>query len=264
MATKNENHALLLGAYKDIAKVLTENGITFFGMYGTALGAVRHKGIIPWDDDIDIAVFGKDLDKVNEALTEGLDPERYYYHNPSADSHPHVIIKTPDFEKELEERRLNFIDIFLLVDYPASSVRYALSYPCIGFELLSHKMVEEHDSRIIKGLFYGIQSVARKMGRLFAKENSPMVCIREVKVSKYCWPRRCFDETVEMEFEDTTMPIPAGYDEILTKMYGDYMTPPPEDQRFGAGGYPYSLMNDYLEDQGKGKKHRRMSSSDLP
>ena len=238
MAPTNDNHAVLLSAYKDIAKVLRDSGITFFGMYGTAIGAVRHKGIIPWDNDLDIAVFGKDLDRVNKALTEGLDPQKYYYHNPSADSHPHVMIRTDDFERDLAESRVSFIDIFLLVDYPEPPLRYALSYPFIGFELFSHKMIREHDSRFVKGFFYAVLHISRKMSRLFTRRDCKTVCIREVKVSKFKWPRSWFEGTVDMEFEDTTMPVPSGYDEILTSIYGDYMTPPPEDQRAGAQRLP--------------------------
>ena len=66
------------------------------------------------------------------------------------------------------------------------------------------------------------------------------------------------------DFEDISMPIPHNYDKVLTEFYGDYMTPPPEDQRSGASGYPYSLMADYLEDKAGGQKHRRMSGKDMP
>jgi len=47
-------------------------------------------------------------------------------------------------------------------------------------------------------------------------------------------------------------------------MYGDYMTPPPESEKTGAGSYPYSLYNDYLEDTGRRKKHSRLSQSVMP
>ena len=136
-----ENHDALLQAYKDIASLFDGAGIRYYAVYGTAIGTLRHKGFIPWDDDLDIAIFADDLDKASKVLSEGLDPEKYYYHVPSADSHPHVIVKTPDFDTALRERRVTFIDIFLLLDYPDSAVRRGLMFPSIGFELLSHKII---------------------------------------------------------------------------------------------------------------------------
>jgi len=69
----SDNHAALLQAYKDISAILEREGITYYAAYGTAIGAVRHNGIIPWDDDLDLAVYGADLDRVNEALCRNLD-----------------------------------------------------------------------------------------------------------------------------------------------------------------------------------------------
>ncbi len=136
-----ENHDALLQAYKDIARLFDGAGIRYYAAYGTAIGALRHKGFIPWDDDLDIAIYADDLDRASEVLSGGLDPEKYYYHVPSADSHPHVIVKTPDFDAALREHRVTFIDIFLLLDYPDSAVRRGLMFPFVGFELLSHKII---------------------------------------------------------------------------------------------------------------------------
>lgn len=137
----SDNHDALLQAYKDIARVLDGAGIRYYAAYGTAIGTVRHRGFIPWDDDLDLAISADDLDRANEALSSGLDPQRYYYHVPSADSHPHVVIRTPDFDSALREKRVSFIDIFLLLGYPDTVVRRALMFPSIGFELLSHKVI---------------------------------------------------------------------------------------------------------------------------
>jgi lipopolysaccharide cholinephosphotransferase len=257
-----DNHSELLEGYKDIASVLDRHGITFYGFFGTTIGAVRHKGFIPWDDDLDIAIFAKDLDEVNRVLSEELDPQKYYYHNPSADSHPHVIIKTDDFETTLRNRKATFIDIFVLTDFPDSKIRQYLMYPFCGFELLSHKMIDEHPG--VKGLFYGIMHISRKFIRMISQKDSKMVSHRAVEVWHYTWYREDFGTPLMVDFEDTKMPIPCNYDRILTMFYGDYMTPPPEDKRSGATGYPYGLLNDYLEDTSGGKKHPRLSSDDLP
>ena len=56
---------ILLLMYKDIKKILDKHGITFYIQYGTAIGALRHNGLIPWDDDIDILVWEKDMDEIN-------------------------------------------------------------------------------------------------------------------------------------------------------------------------------------------------------
>ena len=106
-----DNHSELLESFKAISAVLERHGVTYYGVYGTAIGAVRHNGFIPWDDDLDIGIFAKDLDLVSKILKEELDPDKFYYHQPSADSHPHVIYKGPDFEERLKNRSVSFIDL---------------------------------------------------------------------------------------------------------------------------------------------------------
>ncbi len=260
----NDNHAELLQGYKDIAEVLNRHGITFYGMYGTALGALRHNGFIPWDDDLDLAVYSDDLDEINKVLSEELDPEKYYYHNPSADTHPHVVIKTPDFENALRNRTATFIDIFVFLNCTKSKVRQALSYPFYGLELMSHKIIDRCTSKSINELFYKIMYLSRRMVRFFSVKDAELINMRNVDVRKHVWKRSDFGEPRLHEFEDTTIPLPCHCEAYLTQSYGDYMTPPPEDQRAGATGYPYNLLNDYLEDMGLRKKHRRLLKEDLP
>ena len=60
---------ILLEMYKDIKKILDKHEITFYIQYGTAIGALRHNGLIPWDDDIDILVWEKDMEEINEVLS---------------------------------------------------------------------------------------------------------------------------------------------------------------------------------------------------
>ncbi len=259
-----DNHAELLEGYKDISAILDKHQVRYYGMYGTALGAIRHSGFIPWDDDLDIAIRGEDLDIVNDILAKELDPEKYYYHIPSADTHPHVIIKGPNFEEDLKNRRVTFIDIFLLLDSPDSAARKALAYPFCGFELLSHKIIDRTDSRMAKEVFYKLEHLSWKMIRFFSTPKTKIYGIRNVDVGGHTWRKELFGEPRPHEFEDIVMPIPNQCEKFLEETYGDYMTPPPEDQRSGATGYPYSLMSDYLEDMAGSKKHRRMSREDLP
>ena len=260
----NSNHAALLGAYKDIAEILGKNGIRFYAAYGTAIGAIRHSGFIPWDDDLDIAVFADDLDEVNRVLSEGLDRDKYYYHAPSADSHPHVVVKTDDMVEDIKSQNVSFIDIFLFLDYPESAIRRALMYPFIGFELLSHKIIRDHGSKAVKEFFYAVMNVSRKMSRLISVPDTPRVCFRAVEIRENSWERKDLGEPVPHRFEDTTIPLPCNADKMLREYYGDYMTPPPEDQRAGATGFPYSLLEDYLEDQSDGPRHHRLCRADLP
>ena len=89
----NDTQSRLLSMYKDIARILDAHGIRYYLCYGSAIGAVRHDGFIPWDDDMDIWVWGEDLPEIKRLLQEELDSEHYYYHDSRADTHPHVIYR---------------------------------------------------------------------------------------------------------------------------------------------------------------------------
>lgn len=258
------NHEVLLEAYKAIAAILDKHGITFYGMCGTALGAVRHNGFIPWDDDLDIAVYAKDIDVINKILKEELDSEKYYYHNPSGDTHPHVLIKTPDFINDIKQRKAPFIDLFVLMDVPESKIKQAIAYPFIGFELLSTKIIDESRFKIVRELFFKVMLVCRKVIRLLSTEKTDLVGVRNVHVSARIWKRAYFGKPKLHVFEDIMMPLPNDWNSFLTEFYGDYMTPPPEDKRGGAAGYPYNLLRDYEEDLTGVQKHRRLLRKDLP
>lgn len=175
-----------------------------------------------------------------------------------------MVIRCDDFENAMKNKTADFIDVFILMDYPDSALRRILMYPFIGFDLLPHLVIDRTKSNIVKAIFYGIMHFSRKMVRFFSSEKASRYNIRGVEVGKWAWNKEWFGTPIIHEFEDTVIPIPCDSDAILTAMYGDYMTPPPEDKKRGAGSYPYSLYNDYLEDIGKRKKHSRLSQSVMP
>ena len=175
-----------------------------------------------------------------------------------------MVVRSENFEQDMKDKKANFIDLFILMNYPDSLLRRILMYPFIGFELLPHLVIDRTGSKIVKGLFYGMMHVSRKIVRLFSSEKASRYNIRGVEVGKWAWNKEWFGTPIIHDFEDTVIPIPCDCDSILTAMYGDYMTPPPEDKRTGAGSYPYSLYEDYMEDVGKAKKHPRLSQDVMP
>ena len=238
----------LLSMYKDIKEVLESEKIRFYGIYGTALGAVRENGMVPWDDDIDLGVFEEDLPKVNEALSKKLDQSEYYYHIPSADTHPHVFKRTDNFESDLKEKKAPFIDIFVIERFPSKGLRRSLSRINVRPYMLAMSLVYIPNSNVGQKLVRWIPKVIKRCNKILVDSDSNETVLYEEDYKKTFHCRCIYGVPFMHKFEDTEMPIPEKWDEMLTSMYGDYMTPPPEDKRQGATGYPHRAYQDYLRD----------------
>lgn len=242
----NDTQSTLLTMYEDIRKILESNGITFYIHFGTAIGALRHNGFIPWDDDIDLAVWEEDLDKVNRILSEQLDKERYYYHVPSADTHPHVIAKSDDFKNDLQMRKLPFIDIFPISKYPSEKIRQALCNAFIWGNVCSIWVIDHVDSIHIHKMISWIPNVFKHLADMIVNKDSDLTVIYATEFKDYIFKRETYGNPVMHVFETTNAPLPERYDEMLSSIYGDYMTPPPESERKGAGGFPCGAYKDYI------------------
>lgn len=242
----NDEQARLLSMYKDVSEVLESHGIPFYLCYGSALGAVRHDGFIPWDDDIDLAVWEKDLPRIDDAMTQDLDSNKYYWHFPSADTHPHVILKTEDFEDDLKNKRAPFIDLFVLSDSPSTKVRSLLiKLPVAGIHLSATVVDHISSIRLHKCLAWTV-GVFQRLADMICNKDTPLSVIRCAIRQNDVFPKEWWGEPIMHRFEDTDVPLPKEYDAVLTQLYGNYMTPPPEGARSGATGYPCSVYKDYV------------------
>lgn len=246
-----------LDILKNVAKFCDANGIRYFLAYGTLLGAIRHKGFIPWDDDIDIMMPRPDYDRFIEEYSHE------YYKVWSIEKDPSFSL---NFAKVTDERtvcsypgqttertcRGLWIDIFPMDGVPdfeqerckyLSKVRfwrkirsyYLLPSHPIFNKNKKHRAIRMAISYIIHTLTSPRFS-AQKLIKIFRKYN--------YDTSKYCAFLIGFDysilETQKLKgmkkatFEDAQFNIPKEYDYVLTKQYGDYMTPPPENERINT------------------------------
>ncbi|MGN0138089.1 MAG: phosphorylcholine transferase LicD [Candidatus Methanomethylophilaceae archaeon] len=249
----NDVQSTLLEMYKDVKNILEENGITFYVHFGTAIGTVRHDGFIPWDDDIDVAVWREDIPLIDKVLSEGLDREKYYYHISSADTHPHVIRKCDDFETSLKERKAPFIDLFPIDRYPRGNLRRKLCNMCIWGDVGSVWAIDHTDSIPLHKIVKWIPGVFERMADRIVEDDSDLTVVLATQFKDYIFPRDYYGKPIYHRFEDTEVPLPEKCHEILTAMFGDYMTPPPEDKRTGAGGFPCGAYKDYLMDRKAGR-----------
>ncbi len=252
-------HRLQLMLAVEVKRLCQKHNIKYFVIAGTLLGAVRHKGFIPWDDDMDIGMLREDYERFVAIAQNELDVRMslqsfntdQYYAMPFCK----LILKDTCLveRSSAKNKALKgvFIDIFPFDSAPDDETEYQKhnrkTYVLKRLLLArqGYKVYDKGDLK--KRLVYGglklvsyaftkkklwdmLDSTIRKYNTLNTK--------RVVTVGgsygyvKETIERKWLDDTVELDFEDTKLAVPADYISYLEYFYGDYMTPPPEDKRF--------------------------------
>lgn len=249
--TKMTAHqALLFEMLKDIDTVCKKHRISYQLFAGTALGAVRHHGFIPWDDDVDIIMRRSEYERFFSEAAGDFDKTRYFVQREHSAHWPMPYSK-------LRRNNTTCIEKYHPKDLKTHQGVYVDIFPCDN--LSDSAMVRRMQfvvSKIIiaKSLYargYETNSVAKKLFmqvcRVFSLKKLKAICVREKdqktqlvhtffaagrKYEKNIFPRTWIEQSVEVQFEDGVFPISAYYDELLTKLYGDYHTlPSPEDRK---------------------------------
>lgn len=237
----------------EIDRVCKKHDITYFLGYGSLLGAIRHKGFIPWDDDLDIVMKRKDYEKFITLSEEFKHP--YFLQIPDSDPgyyHTHAKIRnsnTSAFSPMTGYEGFNqgmWLDIFQLDNfvYEDGLERYekikALNID-EGTQMRLHnpnldeknkERVKEYLSRNVDPMqtYRSVESIASKY------KDCETEYISSIIVSLYAYEKNIFfsedfSDTITTTFEGFSFPIPKGYDRILRTIYNNYWEFPPLDKR---------------------------------
>lgn len=243
IVTEEERKTILLDMLKEIDTVCKTNNLKYSLAFGTLLGAIRHKGFIPWDDDLDIMMPLEDMRKLKDVLRSenirycDVDTEPYYEfdfsriaHNAtysnrgrftkgygiSIDLYPVIRIPREEQERDnfffeaekIQKRRLSFIK------WNGKIVRNTPFHSIPGFK----RAVRALRDYLLKergyddGLYYIVAAPFSRRD----KDTYDFDLFREIK---------------NVEFEGNKYAAISDYDYFLKHIYGDYMTPPPLDQQ---------------------------------
>ena len=228
----------LLILIKEFNRICEENNIWYTLTSGSVLGAVRHKGFIPWDTDIDIFVKINDMAKMRETMRNSLPDEMKLYVWDREEKY-HPVFDRLTF-KNLSHQKIH-VDIFPLIGAPSNEeVRKRFTRKCyylynilkckhtdINFSEKSHvkrikaikmfvKMVPDS---LIRKLYHYLESKYD-----FEKANY-VYTIASGYGLKECLPKKLLINSMKMQFEDIELPVPIQYHEYLTVIYGNYMVP---------------------------------------
>lgn len=260
----NEVQKIELDMYRMVAAICERHSLRHFALGGTLLGAVRHKGFIPWDDDIDIAMPRPDYDAflkvVNDELPDGYVAKTYL--DERGDSHPTFICQIQDrntlvrldFAEESREMSV-WLDVFPLDAMPSNSLlrsihKYRLLYERMKIQFsMYEENVHQHRAgrpwyeralmRFRERTGFGsnwdtwelMRHIERTLRAYDYEREGWFVNMFGAYKFREMFPKEWFGDGIELPFEDTTIPCPVEYDKVLTQMYGDYMTPPPDDKK---------------------------------
>lgn len=256
---------VVLEIYKDVYQLCKENQIDMFLIGGSAIGAVRHGGFIPWDDDLDVCIQRKDYLKFVKLFHDNLSTK--YTLNapnvtPNAKTRFTKILKKGTILKEIvdvsdRERQGIFLDIFILENVPNNKlVRMAKGYYCNFLEFISGQVyLYENCNERAKQLYClgGKMNYHTRMfiGKLFSFHSSSKwfdIVDRALQHgndrSTHCGipagrghyfkeilPRQVFLPAQIVKFEDAEAKIFNDIDADLRHLYGNYMQVPPPEKR---------------------------------
>ena len=245
--------SVLLNLLDHFVGVCERNGLKYYLGGGSVLGAVRHKGMIPWDDDIDINMPREDYERLqrlpdsvwgdNYRLASWKKTPRYRYDFLKLEALNTTLIEKihPDYVGGL------FIDIFPLDRYSSDeSYIKMMEEDLKGIYSKIHTCVIKHDNECnslfellilkLRRLFYNHRKTVNTLERIAmasGEEGEMLADFHNYFYAHGGWPADFYGEGVKMEFEGKEYYVPSNWDAYLTHVYGDYMTPPPIEKRYG-------------------------------
>lgn len=241
---------------REIKRVCEENEIGYFLCCGTLLGAVRHQGFIPWDDDLDMGMLRADYEKFCRIAPEKLKPQfclQSWYTEPGyALPFAKVRLRGTEYLEakgtKLKENGF-FVDIFPFDNAPEGDAAQAAHAKKLG-SLFRMKLMKcgwkpwmENDKinwkkRLGYGL-YQLKALPRSSEAISAQYDSlaaslsegPILCRQRGLYRLECYDRTWYKGFTTIPFEGELFRVPESYDAVLRAQFGDYMVLPPEGER---------------------------------
>ena len=256
-----------LKIFKEIHALCVKNHLTYYIICGTALGAVRHGGFIPWDPDIDIAMPREDYDRFVNHEWKQLDNKYRCISMADYKSYasPHAIVYLKnskltkhkrDYTREIFRPSGIYLDVMPLDVAPmdmADQERQAKAISRIMFfrkiKLYSLGLSDNYKKRILRFLLglimwpvsmrYFNQKLEKEITRYKNDRTSTLWCSMTSHYSykKQCMPKAMYGTPTLIKFEDTNAYGPEQMTDYLTQIYGDYMKIPPLSERIKCANY---------------------------
>ena len=233
----------IVNMMKDLDKLLSDNKIKYTLLGGSVLGAVRHKGFIPWDDDMDIGIWRKDFETVENLL---LNFKPYFYETVEK----HIIPGAPIGHLHLVNDKYPIensptIDIFPLDVVPESKKeRKRLRIIAKIYHTCIVRRPPQNRGKLNKFLFTilflifpnsfwdRLQRIQLKKILAYNNSNSEYLGnIFGAWFEKEYFRKEIYEDLEYIPFENLNLPVPRSYDIYLKQMYGNYMELPPEEKR---------------------------------
>ncbi len=241
--------AMELDLYLVFAEICEKYNLQYFVVYGGLLGAIRHDGFIPWDDDIDVGMPRKDFDIFMKVAPKELS-EPYALQNPY--TYPNCFYSIPTMRNSMGTFTAK---IFKNLDY-----NKGIPLDILPLDLCDPETYDEDKLRIQHYIMQcttymkrGVPNLNERQlnDQIIYRTDTPLkswemvqklACDEKYKDSEFysimvlthdkcIWPKKLFSSSINHKFETVEVKIPVGYDEILKITYGDYMQYPPVEQR---------------------------------
>lgn len=250
-----------LGILKEFLRICDKYHLRYYALGGTLLGAVRHKGFIPWDDDVDVGMPRPDFIRFEEVVEKEL-PERFQYQKfGTTPGYTHYVprltdssVTVVDSSAAVEKERGAWIDIFPLDGMPEGKCRRKLhcfrllaARMLLNYSLFSTNVDLKKNNRpfyenilIRAGMIFPVEKIfktdreLKRLDHLMQKysydSSSYLINFMGVHKLKEMFHKKHYGKGTLYEFEDVSVVGPEDYDYVLRQIYGEYWNPPDEEE----------------------------------